>query len=34
MDQDIQYLLGKSFLQKFKTWRIDESAKTISFERY
>jgi len=34
MDHDIQYLLGKSLLQKFKTWRIDESAKTISFERY
>jgi len=34
MDHDIQYLLGRSLLQKFKGWRVDESAKTITFERY
>ncbi len=34
MDQNIQYLLGKSFLQKFKRWHIDEAAKTLTLERH
>jgi hypothetical protein len=33
IDQDIQYLLGKSFLKKFKQWRIDEAARTLTLER-
>lgn len=34
IDQDIQYLLGKSFLKKFKEWKIDEAGKTLTLERY
>lgn len=34
VEQDIQYLLGKSFLKKFKEWRIDEAAKTLTLERH
>lgn len=33
IDQNIQYLLGKSFLNKFKEWRIDEEGKTITLRR-
>ncbi len=33
MDQEIQYLLGKSFLKKFKEWRIDEAARTLTLQR-
>jgi len=33
MDGDIQHLLGKSFLKKFREWRIDEEAKTLTLER-
>ncbi len=33
IDQNIQYLLGKSFLNKFKEWRIDEVGKTFTLQR-
>ena len=33
IDQNIQYLLGKSFLNKFKEWRINEEGKTITLQR-
>ncbi len=33
IDQNIQYLLGKSFLNKFKEWQVDEVGKTITLRR-